>query len=196
MGKTHDSRMPEMKRVIQKFFFDLFIRGWSVATCTNCAVITLINPLSSLSPSFLLGSSSIPPPSRRALLMPQKVSMKRKWVTLLPFAEDFTVNLRIPAALRSNPGIRRDSAVLFSLPRGSWERKEWSGATREESTIFPIVESFPTIRVTRVRFYPSTRKAELIRLGHSYSTSHPNRNVRQTFISFKHLSFTLRCQMN
>lgn len=131
-----------MKRVIQKFFFDLFIRGWSVATCTNCAVITLINPLSSLSPSFLLGSSSIPPPSRRALLMPQKVSMKRKWVTLLSFAEDFTVNLRIPAALRSDPGHSARFSSLVQPPPRIVRKERMVGCHQGRIHYFPYRRIF------------------------------------------------------
>jgi len=120
--------------------------------------VTLINPPFSLlpldSPLSLLVPASLTPcrhprrsDSRQALLIPQMVPMKRKWVTLLPFAEDFTVNLRIPVAFRvplrsrAGPEIHRDSAVLFNLFPGSVRRAGRGCAGDEEFTIFSAVES-------------------------------------------------------
>jgi len=73
--------------------------------------------------------------------MPQKIPMKRKWVTLRLRKISRWI-CESPRRFAPTRGIRRDSAVLFNLSRESWERKGWSDGVREESTIFPIVESF------------------------------------------------------
>lgn len=79
--------------------------------------VTLINPPLSLSLSTLLSPFANAPSSFNS--KGTSPSMKRKWVTLLPFAQDFTVNLRIPplllASARRSPTIHQPRPISRSV---------------------------------------------------------------------------------
>jgi hypothetical protein len=170
--------------------------------------VTLINPPFSLlplgSPLPLLVPASLTPcrhprrsDSRQALLIPQMVPMKRKWVTLFPFAKDFTVNLRVSVAFRV-PRSRADPEIhceiqqscSISFPR-AWEGRDGT-APATKNSLFSPPSNLPTIRVTRARFpsidaqsraYPTSASLPLLRLPHP--TGYPNKIVTQTFTLFE-----------
>lgn len=185
--------MLEIKRIIYKVFWSFYSWPRSDAQIAR-NYVTLINS------SFSLLSLGSP------LVWPRGLALSSSWassfnaaenpdeteMSYLTFAEDFTMNLRIPAALCSDPGhSARFSSLVQSLPR-IVRKERVVGRRQGRIHYFPYRRIFRRFMLhSRVRFYPSTRKAELIQLGHSCSTSHPNRIVTQAFTLFKHLSFTL-----